>query len=353
MTDITPHDEPQPKPKKPRRNKKEILQTGLDSVERLSRDLREASVTLSDREARFLCDSYYSMQENRKRGHAQVRALSESKEPHAVLTWFALQSEVLENQIERALDGYSKGHLVGRWLRGTAEKEYKDGIFGVGPVLAAGMQAAIYMGDWCGFPHCRGHTAEECAAFQADEKRKPKLEPHTFQPVFSCPTYGHYYQYAGLAGDGQRTWEKGEKRPWNAGLKTLCWKFGDVMTKFSNDERCWYGRLYRERKEKEVALNTSGAFKHVAEARLARPKVSKEANYHKQGILSPGHIDQRARRYATKRFLADLHTVWYWLKLGTLPPMPYPMAYLGHAHLQPPPISNIPGLLEAIKAQWK
>lgn len=298
--------------KRLRRRKLESLETGLDSVQRLSRDLAEASVTLSDREARFLVDTYYQMQENRKRGRAQERALSESAEPHRVITWFGDQADVLEGQIERALDGYSKGHLVGNWLRGTRGNDYKDGVFGVGPVLAAGMQAAI--------------------------------------DISLCPTVGHIWQFAGIAGDGQKVWERGERRPWNARLKTLCWKFSDVQVKFSNDERCYYGHLYRERKEREVAKNEALAFKHVAEQRLARPKRSKEEGYHKQGILSPGHIDLRARRYAVKRFLSDLHVVWYWLAKGEPPPLPYPITYLHHAHLKPP-LQAMPELVAAIKRQ--
>src|SRR5215472_11009016 len=79
---------------------------GLDPVQRLSRDLREAAVTLTDTEARYLTDTYYMMQENRKRAKNQERALgsAETPEPHEVLTWVGDQSEVLEKQIQRALD---------------------------------------------------------------------------------------------------------------------------------------------------------------------------------------------------------------------------------------------------------
>ena len=51
---------------------------------------------------------------------------------------------------------------------------------------------------------------------------------------------------AGL--DPTVTWGKGERRPWNAELKVLCWKLGDSFVKVSNKEGALYGRIYRERK---------------------------------------------------------------------------------------------------------
>jgi hypothetical protein len=48
----------------------------LEPIERLTKDLKEAAITLSDDEARFLVDAYYAMQENRKRTDNQVRALN-------------------------------------------------------------------------------------------------------------------------------------------------------------------------------------------------------------------------------------------------------------------------------------
>jgi hypothetical protein len=38
--------------------------------------------------------------------------------------------------------------------------------------------------------------------------------------IVKAPTAGHIWRYAGL--DPTVRWNKGEKRPWNAGLKVLC-----------------------------------------------------------------------------------------------------------------------------------
>ena len=45
----------------------------IESVTRMSRDIRAAATTLSADEARFLVDSYYQQQENRIRSSHQVR----------------------------------------------------------------------------------------------------------------------------------------------------------------------------------------------------------------------------------------------------------------------------------------
>lgn len=307
---------------------------GLESIQRLTRDLRTAAITLSDTEARYLVDSYYIMQEDRKRTRAQERALGESAEPHLVISWLAQQSETLEAQIVKALDAYTQGHMMGDYLRG---------IFGVGPVISAGLLAHLYMGKWCAHPGCRGHNEAECQARQANPKYK--LPPHQFNPVWSSPTTGHWWSYAGIAGDGQQPWEKGQKRPWNAELKTILWRLSDVFVKFSNNDKCYYGGIYRERKEKEVHKNDTGQFADKAMEKLKRDLAYERANgrpakekvYHAEGKLSPGHLDLRARRYAVKLFLAHLHDEWWRKVTGTEPPLPYPIAHLGHVHLIPPP----------------
>jgi len=299
---------------------------GLDDlgpVQRLTRDLRTAAVTLSDTEARFLTDFYYIAQEDRKRSKAQERSLLESAEPHSVISWLGDQTSTLEKQVARALDAYTTNHIMGEWMRG---------IYGIGPILSAGILAHIYMGEWCKI--CHGHNPEHHERNMADKKRK--LPKHEYTPEFSCPTVGHWWQFSGIAGDGQKKWEPNTKRPFNQNLKTLCWKIGDAFCKFSNAEQCVYGHDYRKRKEYEIARNESGGNKLHVDARLARDKArgkeSKEAVYHKEGKLSPGHIDLRARRYAVKLFLSALHGEWYKRVTGEDPPLPYPIAHLGHVH---------------------
>jgi hypothetical protein len=263
----------------------------LTPVLRLTRDLRSAAKILSDDEARFLVDAYYSMQEDRIRAAHQKRALSENNEPADVMAWLFDQREVLEKQVARALDAYSGANQVGTWMRS---------IVGIGPVIAAGLLAHI--------------------------------------DITKAPTAGHIWRYAGL--DPTQSWEKGQKRPWNARLKTLCWKIGESFVKVSNNENDVYGKVYKERKELETAKNEAGEFAEQAKATLAKKKFGADTQakkYYEQGKLPPAHIHARAKRYAVKLFISHLQHVWWEVATGEKPPKPYVLTHMGHAHYIEPP----------------
>jgi len=267
----------------------------LNPIQKLNKDLKTASVTLSDHEARFLVDAYYIMQEDRKRSYNQERSLSTAGEPNQVISWLAAQSADLEKQIQKALDTYTKNHVMGSWLRE---------ISGIGPVIAAGLLAHI--------------------------------------DITKAPTAGHIWSYAGIAGTNQKKWEKGQKRPFNAGLKVLCWKAGQSFMKLSNNDKCFYGKVYRARKELEVARNEAGAFAEQAAERLLKVGKTTEAyKYYSVGKLPPAHIDARARRYAVKLFLSHFHGEWYLRHYGKPAPLPYPIAFLDHAHFIPAPGKSV------------
>jgi hypothetical protein len=128
------------------------------------------------------------------------------------------------------------------------------------------------------------------------------------------------------------------RRPWNAELKVLCWKIGDSFVKVSGKDHAFYGRLYRERKLREVEMNDAGAYAETAAEKLRTSKVqSAELRRSLEaGRLSAGHLDARARRWAVKLFLAHFHQV---LRESHGLPVrePYPMEFQGHAHVIRPP----------------
>ena len=255
-------------------------------VRKLDRDMVEAASALTATEARYLVDSYYAMQGGRIRANNQIRALTTSGEPHESIAWLSTESRVLEESVRRALDAYSAGHPVGKRMRT---------VVGVGPVISAGLLAHI--------------------------------------DITRAPTAGAIWRYAGL--DPTSEWKKGEKRPFNAGLKTLCWKLGESFVKVSNKEDSVYGRIYRERKIIEIANNEAGAFADQAKAKLEKFKIGKTTDAYKAysvGKLPPAHIHARARRVAVKMFLSHLHEVWYEVEIGTTPPVPYVFEHAGHVH---------------------
>lgn len=304
-------------------------EAGLESQEgvtRLNKDLREAAATLSYDEARFLVDEYYITQKNRIREDAQVRALTAAKEPNRLIDWFGNQSRFLEGQLKAALDRYTRVHPAAKWARS---------VKGVGPVIAAGLVAHI--------------------------------------DIHKAATASQIWSFAGL--NPTAVWAKGQKRPWNAKLKTLCWKLGMSFIKVSNREDAVYGKVYRERKDYEIARNDRGENADKAANVLATRKVDTSTDAYKwlagcyplgtqallakmlpspatdranhlasvlaapgtyPGMLPVGQIDARARRYAVKRFLAHFHEVWRKQEGLSVQP-PYPIAHLGHAHKVEPP----------------
>ena len=67
----------------------ELIDTMPVSFVKLDKDLKEAASTLSAAEARFIVDAYYTVQDYRIRFNNQIRALSQSGEPHELIKWHA------------------------------------------------------------------------------------------------------------------------------------------------------------------------------------------------------------------------------------------------------------------------
>jgi hypothetical protein len=267
----------------------------IEVIARLSKDLKKAATELTASEARYLVDAYYTIQEYRIAAAAQVREAKKGGEPNSVLQWLFDNQKSIENQIKRALDTYTDSQPIGVWAKS---------ICGIGPVIAAGLMAHI--------------------------------------DIEKAPTAGHIWSFAGL--DPTVEWGKGEKRPWNARLKVLCWKIGESFVKVSGNDRDVYGKLYLERKQQELAANDAGKFADQAKSKLEKCNIGKETDAYKcyiQGKLPPGHIHARAKRYAVKLFLAHYHEMAYRYRYNTNPPNPYPIAILNHAHkIDPPEVSH-------------
>ncbi len=260
-------------------------------VRRLKRDLVKAAVSLSIDEARYLVDTYYAMQEYRKAAANQVRSLAESHEPHEVLRWLFEQNETVEKQIRRALNSWTDGLPAARWAKS---------IVGIGPVISAGLAAHI--------------------------------------DISRCATVGRIWRFAGL--DPTVEWKKGERRPWNAGLKCLCWKIGESFVKVSGRPDDFYGQLYLQRKQIEQERNEAGKFADQAAHKLERFNIGKSTDAYQAyaaGKLPPAHIHARAKRWVVKLFLAHYHHVAWTLATGTPPPKPYVISILGHADMIQPP----------------
>jgi len=262
-----------------------------ESVQRLNKDIKDAAAELSEREARFLVDTYYSLQRHRIEAQNQTRALDESKEPYVLLAWLFDQHYTLEREIQKVLNKFTDEHPAGRWAKS---------ITGIGPVLAGGLLAHI--------------------------------------DIEQAPTVGHIWRFGGY--DPTLEWKKGEKRPFNASLKVLYWKIGESFVKVQSRPTDIYGQIYAHRKELEQQRNESGLYADQAAGQLEQKKYRKTTDayaHYTAGRLPPAHIYSRAKRSAVEIFLAHLHHVVYESRYGKPPPKPYILTHSDHTHYLAPP----------------
>lgn len=263
----------------------------LDPLQKLARDIKQASLTLSLEEIGFLVKQYYTMQENRIAAAAQVRELVKEDKPHEILDWLAKSHETLENQVKGVLD---------RWTDKDPLSSRVKQVCGIGPVISAGLAALFDVTD--------------------------------------RPTAGHFWRFAGL--DPTQKWEKGKKRPWCADAKRLLWIASSCFVKVSGLESDVYGKIYLKRKAEEEVKNALGEYTLQAATKLEKFKIGKDTKayeFYSKGQLPPGHLHARAMRYTAKLFLSHYHHVAYEIKYGTPPPKPFAIAILGHGHYIPPP----------------
>lgn len=276
----------------------------LELVKRLDKSMRVCAAALGQRRVRSLTDLYYQTQKLRISTANQCRGTGE---PTEVFAWLTDALKTIEHDICLTLGQFVRRYRCGNWLLSQC---------GIGPVIAAGLLSHL--------------------------------------DVRQARTAGHYWSFAGLT---QRPWEKGQKRPWNDRLKSLCaYKLGESFVKVQARPNGIYGRMFVARRAVEVENTRAG--RHAADAATAAARVGKTtvayafysgqlpptiwddlvaAKAHQrlaalekakgtgEGVpmLPPAHIHARARRYAVKMFLSHLHHVQTVDYFGRLPPLPY------------------------------
>ena len=232
----------------------------IELPERLVRaDLRAAAATLTAHEARYLVDMYYTVQENRKRSANQVRALATAGEPNDCVQHFTRAAIKFEGDLRYALGQYAASQPIGAWAQS---------ITGIGPVISAGLMAHIDIekaptvghiwrfagldpnSDW------KGRVKAEAIVKEHLGKRKPTPEDVlAIAQKMNGIGYEAALRHATTKSDGTPRELTAESiasafalRPWNAKLKTLCWKIGESFVKVSNNPQDVYGHIYAERK---------------------------------------------------------------------------------------------------------
>lgn len=282
----------------------ELEAPSLEILERLREDLITAAENMSQNEVRLLVDLYYQVQDFRIASKNIVRSQPGEKRgersPNALSDWIFKNFQYIEKDISEAMGRFAANYKVGRWLQS---------LYGIGPTISAGLLAHL--------------------------------------DIREAKTPGNFLSFAGLIDPKRQPWEKKQKRPWNAKLKTLCTvRMGETLIKFSGQDKCVYGHLYVERKKRLVHENSEGKFTEHATERSSdvdkktiayqwysgqypaslmneeffqlsltdRGKLMKTER-RKEGkglaMLPPAHLHSRARRYMAQMLLSHLHYVMY------------------------------------------
>lgn len=279
-------------------------------IPKMGKEVVLEAASLSNPEARFLVANYYDAQRARKRADMQLRHMGDKEkyprdpatgEPYPfpqVLQYWADNTAYIEDQVKKALQQFADKTIIGQWCQSH------DGI---GPVITAGLLAHL--------------------------------------DITKAPTAGHFFTFAGLNPE-KRTWGEGEKRPYNADLRQICWHLGQCFKRISYKESAVYGHLYQVRKRFLVERNLAGY--NAERAKSYRTQSDDVRKTLKAGLLPDGNIDSQACNYAAKIFLSHLHGVMYWDKYRKAPPKPYAIDIMGHAHEIPiPNMGMFPGFREA------
>jgi len=259
-------------------------------AKRLSKDVKLAGAKMNRSSARFMVDTYYQLQTFRQASDRMVKDGEKAGEESTALQWVAGVHGRMELAVRAMLGVWAEQSEVGRWSIAQ---------YGIGPVIAAGMLAHI--------------------------------EIDKVQGV------GQIWSFAGL--NPTVTWEKGQKRPWNARLKTLCWKMANVFLKFKGREECAYGQALGAYWGHRKVRNERGDFRELAASTLAAKKFreSETKEHYEAGELPDGRVLLQAERWIAKMFLAH----WFWVaweaKHGTPAPLPYIFRDGGHRDLWAPP----------------
>lgn len=267
-------------------------------VPRMSREKVLTAANVSNAAARFIVSDYYRTQELRKRADLQLRHLGEGAATELVhhLEYIGTTHAVMESQIQRQLEVYAKNNPIGRWMLAQ---------LGVGPVISAGFLA--------------------------------------FLDITKAPTAGSFWRFADI--DPTVEWNKGEKRPYCAEVKQLCYHLGECVKRVSGKDSL-YGNLYKSRKKLLVQKNESGVF--AERAKIYKTKSDDVVKTLATGKLPDSNIDRQACNHVAKIFLSHLHGLMFWDHFKKPPPKPFSIAIMGHAHeIHIPDTDMFPGFAEA------
>jgi len=271
--------------------------------------------------------------------------LEKTEEKNELITFFYRNFNKIERQIKTSLDLYTDQHIPSRWAK-TIE--------GIGPIISGCLYANIdvtkaeYAGQVWSFaglnPDQEWLSVEDSTVLVKKckdllggpipvDEHIQWLSGTLRRPYDSLSKF--CYQYSTVV-KGKLDWvgirKAVSRRPYNADLKQTCYWIGqDLIFHGAGTD---YRGYYDSRKAYEFGNNQRGEYKKLAKEQLKKYNFDPEKVAYKwyiKGMLPPGHIDSRCRRWLVKQFLTHYHQVAYYERYGVMPAKPYVIGVLGHS----------------------
>ncbi len=320
----------------------------MKKIQRLGappKDIRNAAVDMSVREARFMIEDFYRWVALAQAAKDHRRVLDKEDLINHSVGFMAKQIRNMRDQYRSFLDIWSEQYPAAKWA--------KDSIRGVGPVIAAGLAAYIDIE--------KAKTISSIwryAGVDPNSRRMTLVEVDTLIQS-SMNQFGdditeeHVRWIAKQAGkDPEKilAFSRSKKRglTWPKLSRAIRWPSYNPMVKriVISAGNCFikhpsmYHDLYVARKIYETGINENGGYKTRAKRQFRRFNYQPGTNAYEcysQGYLTESHIIASAKRYAVKIFLAHYYMVAYYIKYEDTPPDVYALDILkGHRKIHIP-----------------
>lgn len=326
---------------------------------KLDDDVLQAARLSDQLENRYILSTYYRTQKPRVAAKNQYVKLKEVRHPRVLLGHLIKLGNAIESQVGVLLGEFARQYTVGRVMQS---------VYGIGEILSASALARLNIpppptaGHWIRFagldPSQIWVSSDDAKkivervmtqvyGLNKEDRPPPSLWKQWLKENFSLPDglifpladaahikpskfVGRLRWIHDMSGHfgTEMLWRALSLRPWNNDVRLMCFHVGRcfkfVANKKNGEKINHYGPIYLARRKYEEENNAAGNYKEVADKYASKVgPTTKAYTYYKKGLLPPGHVVQRCCRYTAKRWLQDVHTMFFWDYYGKAPPAPY------------------------------
>jgi hypothetical protein len=319
----------------------------MKKIQRLGappKDIRNAAVDMSVREARFMIEDFYRWVGLAQASKDHRRILDKEDLTNYSVGFMSKQVRNMRDQYRLFLDIWSEQYPAAKWAKS---------IRGIGPVIAAGLAAYIDIDKaksissiwrYAGVdPNSRRMTLVETDALIQDAMDKFGTEISDKHVIWISGRIGKDPEKLLAFSRSKKrglTWPKLSRAirwpSYNPMVKRIVISAGNCFIKHPS----MYHDLYTMRKIYETNINENGGYKKRAKRQFERYNYQPGTgayDCYSQGRLPESHIIGSAKRYAVKIFLAHYFMVDWYIKYDEAPPDCYALDILkGHRKIHIP-----------------